>query len=86
MVGVAGLLRLARWWRRRDAESSGGSGGGGGVLLGGDDATGVERAARGDRGDSSNVAVVGAATSEPTSAARDGARGVGAADAGGEQR
>jgi hypothetical protein len=82
MVGVAGLLRLARWWRQRDA--GGPEHGDGSVFPEAEDA-GTGGAGRG-HGDGIGSADVGGVAAGAAAAAGRDARSAGAADPNGEGR
>jgi hypothetical protein len=83
MVGVAGLLRLARWWRQRDAGSP--ERGDGSVFPEAENA-GTSEAERGTGDGVVGGTDVGGVAAGATTAAGRHARNAGAADSDGEGR
>ena len=85
MVGVAGLLRLARWWRQHYAGAPE-RGGDGGVFPEAAGTAGTPAGAGAWGVDGVDGTVVGGATAVAETALGGGARDAGTADANGDVR
>lgn len=81
MVGVAGLLRLARWWRQRDAGCRGRAGEGAVFSAGGNVPAVAGAADRRGVSAVAGAAIVDGAAGVAASAVGGGAGDVGRADA-----